>query len=199
MLCDWPMSPVRALYEQIARPWTHEELAKRFDEARRHAGQPSPTDYDDRAETPVAILASAVPALAAVSVAIHVIHALPAASDRGLLDDLLLNVEKNADVALQRMHRALELDGLTHGYTAAEYLQAVYEIAAGLLESASFDCEPPSLVEEATAAVGWLSQAIVDVDQDALDTTAAIVDGLGRTLALEVFAGVAHDALAPAP
>jgi hypothetical protein len=193
------MSPVRAIYEQIARPWTHEELAKRFDEARRHAEQRSPSGHDDRAQTPVAILASAVPALAAVSVAIHVIHALPDASDRGLLDHLLVNVEKNADVALQRMHQALELDGVTHGYTAAEYLQAVYEIAAGLLESARFDREPPSLVEEATAAVGWLSQAIIDLDQDAPDTTAAIVDGLGRALALEVFAAVAHAALAPAP
>jgi hypothetical protein len=193
------MSPVRAIYEKIARPWTHEELAKRFEGARRHAEAPSSSDCDDRVQTPVAILASAVPALAAVSVAIHVIHALPATSDRGLLDDLLLNVEKNADVALRRMHRALERDGLTHGYTTAEYLQAVYEIAAGLLESARFDREPPSLVEEATAAVGWLSQAIIDVDRDALDTTAAIVDGLGRALALEAFAAVAHDALAPAP
>jgi hypothetical protein len=193
------MSPIRAIYEQIARFWTHEELAKRFDEARRQAEQPSPSAYDDRAQTPVAILASAVPALAAVSVATHVIHALPAASDRGLLDHLLLNVEKNADVALQRMHRALELDGVTHGYTADEYLPAVYEIAAGLLESARLDREPPSVVEEATAAVGWLSQAIIDVEGDALDSTAAIVDGLGRALALEVFAAVAHDALAPAP
>jgi len=192
------MSPVRAAYEQVARPWSHEELAKRFDEARRRAEQPSPSGHDDRVRTPVAILASAVPALAAVSVAIHIIHALPDASDPGLLDHLLLNVEKSADVTLQRMHRALELDGVTHGYTAAEYLQGVYEIAAGLLGSARFDREPPSLVEEATAAVGWLSQAIIDVDQDAPDSTAAIVDGLGRALALEVFAAVAHDALAPA-
>jgi len=27
------MAPVRAIHEQIARPWTHEELAKRLGEA----------------------------------------------------------------------------------------------------------------------------------------------------------------------
>jgi hypothetical protein len=48
------------------------------------------------------------------------------------------------------------------------------------------DREPPSLVEEANAAVRWLSQAIVELDQDAADATAAIIDGLGRVFSLEV-------------
>ena len=193
MLPDRLMRTVRATYEQIARPWTHEELAKRFDDARRHAEQASPSDHDARAQSPVAVLASAVPALAALNVAIHVIHGLPDAVDQGLLDHLLLSAEKNAATAFQRSHRALELDGVAHGYTAEEWLPAVYEIADQLLRSARLDREPPSLVGEAGAAVRWLSQAIVDLDQDAPDTTAALVDGLGRLLALGVFAAVAHD------
>jgi hypothetical protein len=189
------MNTIRATYGHIARPWTHEELANRFDEARRDAEQPSPSDHDDRAQSPIAILASAVPALAALDVAIHVIHVLPDGGDQGLLDHLLLSAEKNAAAALQRTHLALELDGAAHGYTAEEWLPSVYEVADRLLESARLDREPPSLVEEANAAVRWLSQAIVDMDQDAPDATSAMVDGLGRVLALRVFAAVPRDAL----
>jgi hypothetical protein len=93
------------------------------------------------------------------------------------------------------MHRALVLDGASHGATAEDWFPAIYEIAGGLLESASVNREPPSLVDEATAAVRWLSQAIVDADHDAPDTPAAIVDGLGRILTLALFATLARRAL----
>jgi hypothetical protein len=66
---------------------------------------------------------------------------------------------------------------------------------AGLLESVRLDIEPPSLVEQANAAVRWLSQAIVELDQDAADATAAITDGLARVLSLEVFAAVVFRAV----
>jgi hypothetical protein len=199
MLHDRPMNTVRATYEHLAHPWTHEELASRYHEARRRAERLSDDGRHDRPQTPVAMLASAVPALAALDVAIHVIHALPDMRERLPLDDLLLTAETNAALGVRRMHSALELDGVTHGYTADEWLPAVYEIAAGLLESARVDREPPSFIEVATAAVGWLSRAMVDLDQDAPDAAAAIIDGLGRVLALEVFAAVACDAPEPSP
>ena len=88
--------------------------------------------------------------------------------------------------------RALELDGQQHHYSAEEWLPAVYDIAALLLEAARLDREPPSLVEQAQEAVRWLSRAIVDLDEDSPDAAAAIVDGLGRMLALHVFADVAR-------
>jgi hypothetical protein len=188
------MNGIQATYAQLARPWTEDELARRFDEASRHAEQLSRVE-DDRARTPVAMLASAVPALAALNVALHVLHVLPDAGDPGLAEQLLLSAEKSAAIALQRMHRALQLDGVTHSYRADEWLPAVYETAAALLESARLECEPPSLVDAASASVRWLSQAISDLDQDEPDATAAIVDGLGRVLALEVFATVARDAV----
>lgn len=188
------MSTVRAIYEQLARPWTHDELAHRFDEARHHAEQLSQSERDDVVQTPIAALASALPPLAALNVAIHVIHALPDPGDPALLDHLLLNAEENAAVALRRMHRALELDGMSHDYTADEWLPAIYDVASGLLESVGLDREPPSLVEEANAAVRWLSQAIVELDQDAADATAAIIDGLGCVFSLEVFAAVGFSA-----
>ena len=137
------------------------------------------------------MLATAVPACATLSVAIHVLHLLPATSDPGLVDQLLENVEDNGAVVLHRCHRALELDGQAHDYTADEWLPAVYDIAAPLLEAARLNREPPSLVQNAQEAVRWLSRAIVDLDQDSPDVAAAIVDTLGRILALDVFAKVA--------
>lgn len=189
------MNTVRVTYEQLARPWTQEQLADRYDEARRPANQPSHSDPEERAQTPVAELAGAIPPLAALNVAIHVIHVLPDPGDRDLLDQLLVSAEKNADVALRRIHRALELDGVPHGYAADEWLPSVYAVAGGMLESARFDSEPPSLVAGANAAVRWLSEAIADADGDAPDTTAALVDGLGRILALDVFSVVARRVL----
>jgi hypothetical protein len=72
------------------------------------------------------------------------------------------------------------------------WLRAIYDIAAPIWEAARLDHEPPSIVERAHEAVRWLSQAIVDVDQDAPEATAAIVEALGRILALSVFADVAR-------
>jgi hypothetical protein len=46
-------------------------------------------------------------------------------------------------------------------------------------------------VEQAQEAVRWLARAIVDLDEDSPAAAGAIVDGLGRLLALHAFAGVA--------
>ena len=63
-------------------------------------------------------------------------------------------------------------------------MPTIYDTAASLLEAARLNREPPSLVELAQEAVRWLSRAIADLDQEAPDATAAIVDHLGRILAL---------------
>ena len=97
----------------------------------------------------------------------------------------------NSAVALYRCHQALELDGQAHDYNADEWQPAVYDIAAPLLQAARLVREPPSLVERAQEAVRWLSRAIVDLDEDSPDAAAALVDGLGRILALHIFADVA--------
>ncbi|MGZ6693963.1 MAG: hypothetical protein ACXVHQ_42120, partial [Solirubrobacteraceae bacterium] len=100
--------------------------------------------------------------------------------------------KNNSPIALYRGHQALELDGQARDNTADEWLPAVYDIAAPLLEAARLNREPPSLVEQAQEAVRWLSRAIVELDHDAQDAAAAIADGLGRILALHVFADVAR-------
>jgi hypothetical protein len=120
-----------------------------------------------------------------------VIHVLPATGTLALTDQLLRTAENNSATALHRCHQALELDGQAHDYTADQWLPAIYDIAGPLLETARLDREPPSLVEQAQEAVRWLSRAIVDLDQDTPGAAETIVDGLGRMLALHVFAGVA--------
>lgn len=116
---------------------------------------------------------------------------LPATSDPGLVGQPLENVEENGAVVLHRCHRALQLDGQAHGYTADEWLPTVYDIAARLLQAARLNREPASLVHTAQEALRWLSRAIVDLEQDSPDVAPAIVDSLGRILALDVFAKVA--------
>jgi hypothetical protein len=190
------MSDLTAAYEQLARPWTHEQLAHYYRRAKRRAERLPECDQDHLIRRPVAMLASAVPACATLSVAIHVLHVLPATSDPELVQQLLDNAEKNGAVVLHRCHRALELDGRAHDYTADEWLPGVYDIAASTLEAARLDPEPPTLVEQAQEAVRWLSRAIIDLDRDARDAAAAIVDSLGRLLALYVFADVARRAAA---
>jgi hypothetical protein len=186
------MTELSAAYEQLAHPWTHEQLTDHYREAKRRAERVLECDQDPLIGRPVTMLATAVPACATLSVAIHVLHVLPATSDLGLVEQLRGNVEEHSAVVLHRCHRALELDGRAHDYTAGEWLPAVYDTAASLLEAARLDREPPTLVEQAQEAVRWLSRAIVDLDHDAPDSAAAIVDAIGRTLALHVFADVAR-------
>jgi hypothetical protein len=185
------MTDLSAAYEQLARGWTHQQLAGRYCEAKRHGEQLPECDRDHLIRRPIAMLASAVPACASLSVAIHVIHVLPATGALALKDQLLRNAENNSAVALYRCHQALELDGQAHDYRADQWLPAVYDIAGPLLQAAHLNREPPSLVEQAQEAVRWLSRAIIDLDEDSPDAAAALVDGLGRMLALHVFAGVA--------
>ena len=187
------MSDLSAAYQRLSRPWTHEQLADHYREANGRGERLSGGDEDPQICRPVAVLATAVPACASLSVAIHVIHVLPATRDtHGLVGELLGTAENSAAVALHRCDRALALDGRAHDYIADEWLPTVYDIAAPLLEGARLNREPPSLVDHAQEAVSWLSRAIVELDRDAPDAAAAIVDALGRILALHVFAEVAR-------
>ena len=186
------MSDLTAAYDRLACDWTHEELAGRYCDTKRRGERLPERNQDHLIRRPIAMLASAVPACASLSVAIHVIHVLPPTGALPLRDQLLRNAAIDSAVALYRGHQALELDGQAHDYTADEWLPAVYDIAAPLLEAARLNREPPTLVEQAQEAVRWLSRAIVDLDEDSPDAAAAIADGLGRILALHVFANVAR-------
>jgi hypothetical protein len=176
-----------AAYQRLARPWTHEQLAASYDAANR-AGA---VLVDERVGRPITILATAIPPAASLSVAVHILHALPSAGTGELAQQLLDTAARNAADALHRCHRALELDGQTHNYTAGEWLPVVYDTAKPLLESSRLDQEPPTIVHQTQQAVRWLSGAIAQLDQDSAEAAAALADALARFLVVCVFSDAA--------
>jgi hypothetical protein len=187
------MVDLGATYQRLARPWTHEQLAARYRAANRRGEDMLEGEQDHLLRRPIALLATAIPSSASLSVAIHVVHMLPSTAGAELGQQLLKASVENAADVLHRCHRALELDGRTHDYTANEWLPVVYDIAAPLLESARLDREPPSLVQHTQEAVHWLASAVINLDQDSAETPAALADGLGRLLMVCVFADAARD------
>jgi hypothetical protein len=83
-------------YRQLARPWTHEELAVRYSAANRRGRQLLKESPDAAPERPIALLATAIPSAATLSVAIHLLHAPPAGVEDKLAGELLDTAETNA-------------------------------------------------------------------------------------------------------
>ena len=105
---------------------------------------------------------------------------------------LVDNAKQSAAAALHRCHRALELDGAAHSYTAEEWLGVVCDRTAQLLKSASLNEEPPTMVREAQDAISWLSRALIELDDDSAETANALSEALARLLAVWVFADTAR-------
>lgn len=187
------MLDLGAIYQRIAVPWSHEQLAAVYGEAHRRGGQRRERGHDAALRSPIALLATSIPQSASLSVAVHVLHVLPSVADSNLAPQLIATIRYNATAVLRLCDHALELDGRLHRYTTDEWLPAVFAITAPLLEQARLHREPPSAVEYAQGAVRWISQAIINLDQDTPDAPAAIADALGRLLALYVFTDVAHN------
>jgi hypothetical protein len=179
-------------YRHLGRSWTHEELASRYTAADRHGEQLLSDATNTIPERPIALLATAIPSVATLSVAVHLVHAIPESARPKLADELLGTAETNAADALHRCHRALELDGHAHDYAADEWLPVIYDAAAPLLESSQLDRDPPSVVLQTQEAVRWLSSSIVCLDEDSRETPAALTDTLARLLLVCVFADVAR-------
>jgi hypothetical protein len=181
-------------YQQLARPWSHGQLAARYLESNRR-GEAALDDAPEVLAEPISLLAGAIPASANLSVAIHALHILPSGALARQGDRLLDVLENNVAAVLHRCHRTLELDSRTHGYTPVDWLPLVYDTAASLLKAARLDREPPSLVQHAQEAAHWIAGAIVDLDQDSPETPEALAEALGRLLTLITFADAARDLL----
>jgi hypothetical protein len=179
-------------YRHLGRAWTRDELAVRYAAANRRGQQLLREASGTVPERPIALLATAIPSAATLSVAIHLVHALPGGPRAKLADELLATAETNAADALRRCHRALELEGHACGDTADEWLPVIYDAAAPLLESSRLDQEPPSLVRQTQDAVRWLSSSIACLDEDSRETSAALADALARLLVVYVFAQAAR-------
>jgi hypothetical protein len=188
------MLDLEAFYQQLAAPWSREQLAAHYRDANRRGEQLREGRRDAAIRGPTAMLATSIPQSASLNVAVHVLHLLPSTADE-LAGQLIVTINDDAAAALHACHRALELDGQAHQYTAAEWLPTVYDIAGPLLKQARLHREPPSIVESAQQAVRWLAGAIINLDQDAPDTPAAIADGMGHLLAVRVFGDAAGSRL----
>jgi hypothetical protein len=178
-------------YRHLGRAWNPDELAARYAAANRRGEQSLTEAPDTVPERPIALLATAIPSVTTLSVAIHLLHALPASVRDKLPRELLETAEANAADALHRCHRALKLDGHAHGYTTDEWLPVIYDGAAPLLESSQLDQDPPSVVRHTQQAVHWLSTSIACLDDDSPETAAALTDTLARLLVVCVFAHAA--------
>ena len=179
-------------YRRLARPWSREQLAGCYREADERGAQGVSAE-DDHVTRPLALLAIAFPRAATLSVAIHVLHALPPAAPGTVGQELVDTAERNAADALARCHRALELDGAARAYATDEFLPIVYDTAGSLLESADSSKDPPTFVQQTQEAISWLSRAVVEVDQDSAEASTALTDTLARLLTVWVFAQTARD------
>jgi hypothetical protein len=178
-------------YRDVGRPWTHDDLAISYAAANRRGGRLLSAAPEILRERPIGLLASAIPSAATLSVAIHLVHALPDGPREKLAEELLGTAATNAADALHRCHMALELDGCAHGYSPTDWMPVIYDAAASLLESSQPDQEPPSVVRHSQEAVRWLSRSIACVDEDSPETTESLADTLARLLVVYVFAEVA--------
>jgi hypothetical protein len=162
------VSDLSDIYHELARTWTHEELAVRYKAAAdRGARDLDPAQVFER---PIGLLATAVPRLLSLNVATYALHVLPSsasAESATIVDELLSTLDITAAGSLHRCHQALELDARRRGYTVEEWLPVAYEVAASALTGTQFDREPPSVVEHAQQAGRWTAIAIDSLDQDA--------------------------------
>ena len=74
----------------------------------------------------------------------------------------------------------------------------MYDIAGPLLKSARLDTEPPTLVQVAQEAIGWLARAIAELDESSAEAPASVAETLARLLAVWTFTDIAlRDGEAP--
>jgi hypothetical protein len=158
------MSDLGEIYTRLARAWPQEELAARYRAAEgsgAHVVKRGRRDVD----RPLQVVAAALPATATLGVAVYVLHLLRGGAQGDLAQRLVESANRNAASALHHCHRALELDGAAHGYTAEEWIPKICDAAARLLNSARMDQEPPTVVREAQDAISWLSRAVIELDK----------------------------------
>ena len=150
------MNDLDEIYKRLARDWPQEKLAAHYASAREHGARAikNPRRAVARA---LSMVASALSPAATLDVAVYVLHMLSGTTQDELAPRLIGNAEQSAAAALHRCHRALELDGTNHSYTAEEWLPVICDRAAELLKSARLDEEPPTMVREAQDAISWLS------------------------------------------
>lgn len=180
-------------YSGVARSWSADELARRYDAAnlRGESDVPVGEQLPDR---PIGLLATAIPRMISLAAAAHVLHVLPTGADRGAADgaaivtQLFSTIDETAAGSLRRCHLALEADGRARGDPADEWLPYIYDETAEELRQASPTTQPPSLIDHAEQAGRWAAIAIGALDRDSPTAAQVIADCLTHLLFVCVFA-----------
>ncbi len=185
------MNDLDELYKRLARDWPPDELGAHYASASHHGARAikNPRPAVARA---LPMVASALPPAATLDVAVYVLHVLADGAQGDLARRLLDNAQQSAAAALHRCHRALELDAAARGYNAEDWQPVVCDRTAHLLKSAHLNEEPPTIVREAQDAIGWLSRALIELDEDSAEAPNALSEVLARLLAAWAFVETAR-------
>jgi hypothetical protein len=180
------------VYRRLARPWSADELAERYQAAYARGADDLPAGDDPPARS-IALLATAIPRLISLAVAANVLHLLPTTT-RDALDvaaELITTIDATATGALHRCHLALRSDGRSRGYDAQEWLPLAYDQAADWLQHAAAAANPPPAIDHAQQAGRFAALAIGSLDRDAPSVPEAITDCFAHLLFACVFADTA--------
>ena len=147
------LTKLRALYRELARPWSDDELAERYQAAFERGAGDLPAG-EEPPERPIMLLATAIPRLISLAVAANVLHLIPlsAHDDSVVAEELVATIDATAAGSLHRCHLALQYDGESRGYDAHEWLPLAYEQAADWLEHATAAADPPPAIDHAQQA-----------------------------------------------
>ena len=190
------MSDLGEIYTRLAHTWQQDELAARYRAAEGSGARVVKRGRRD-VDRALQMVAAALPATATLGVAVYVLHLLRGGAQGDLAQRLVESANRNAASAMHHCHRALELDGAAHGYTAEEWIPKICDAAAGRLKSARLDQEPPTVVREAQDAISWLSRAVIELDKESAQATNTLSEALGRLLAVWVFTQTASELAKP--
>jgi hypothetical protein len=178
-----------AIYQQLNRPRSREELADAYHAAVERGRRDLPGEPPG--ERALSLLATAVPRLISLAVATYALHS-PTRPPAGEIDaQLLATVARTACGALCRGDLALQADGRAGAYAASESLIVVFHQAAQALGEARLEGEPPSIVEHSQQAGRWAAIAIEALDAHRPAASEAIIDCQAHLLCVCVFADTA--------
>jgi hypothetical protein len=190
------LDTLASTYRSVARTWSADEHAGRYNAARLRGESDLPAD-EPVPDRPIGLLSTALPRMSSLAVAANVLHVFPSraavspADGAAIVADLFSTIDETAAGSMQRCHLALRATERVHDDPIEEWLPYVYDEAAEELHRASPNAKPPSLIEHAQQAGRWAAIAIGALDRDAPTAPQAIADSLAHLLFVCVFADLA--------
>jgi len=184
-------------YRRAARAWPPGELAAVYRAAADRGAKTTHLDRERLATDPVGPLSSAVPWLARLAGAVHVLHVLPepvgdrVADGREIAANLFAAVDQAATGAVYLCD--LALTGAKRGDPVADWVSYAVEQASDALPRLSYTARPPSLIAHTEEAARCLAVAIDHAHADPSAAPSAIADALGHLLVVSAITDTAYE------